>query len=307
MTADKILDEEYDDDELYDTDDAELPADAISESDDEYIIDLDGFAQWLKSTRTKRKDYRSDSTIKKHVEDMLLFIRLSDSNAFSPKTIGIAMEEAKERFAANTAKGLSATINLYCEYIGHKDWRTSQVKVQRKQFLDDVLSMADYEFALKKAKAMRRWRVYLYMRIAGTTGMRLCEMLQIKREHIEHGCVDLYGKGAKQRRIYFPTAMRDDALQICDMLGIKSGHIFSTNKTTIQHLLQRLNDECEFPKGLLHPHGFRHFFAKEFIRKYQNIALLADLLGHNNIETTRIYLKYTSREQADIVNEVVTW
>ena len=27
----------------------------------------------------------------------------------------------------------------------------------------------------------------------------------------------------------------------------------------------------------------------------------------NRIETTRIYLKYTSQEQADIINEFVTW
>ena len=29
--------------------------------------------------------------------------------------------------------------------------------------------------------------------------------------------------------------------------------------------------------------------------------------GYINIETTRIYLKYTSQEQADIINEFVTW
>ena len=146
--------------------------------------------------------------------------------------------------------------------------------------------------------------------------MRLCEMIQIKREHIEHGCVDIYGKGAKRRRIYFAITMREKILEILDKVGLKSGYIFSPYfngltkivPSAIQHQLSDFAiEECELPKGLVHAHGFRHFFAKEFIKKYQNIALLADLLGYNDIETTRIYLKYTSQEQADIINEFVTW
>ena len=48
-------------------------------------------------------------------------------------------------------------------------------------------------------------------------------------------------------------------------------------------------------------------YAKQFISKRQDIALLADLLGHSSIETTRIYLRLTSEEQKQIVDEVVTW
>lgn len=300
------------DDEL---DEEELP-DYIADTDEseEYTIDIDGFCKWLKATKTNRKGDRADSSIKRYGENMVYFMRLCESDKFSPQSINIAVTESKERCLATTVNGLISTINLYCEFVGKKSWKTSRVKVQRKQFLDDILSMADYEFVLKKARALGKWKIYLYARIAGTTGMRLCEMLQVKREHIQHGCVDLYGKGAKQRRIYFPKAMQQDTLKILDDMGVKSGYVFPTSgkqredaKRGIQMALDRFCYECELPKGLLHPHGFRHFFAKEFVRKYQNIALLADLLGHSSIETTRIYLKYTSREQADIVNEVVTW
>lgn len=307
-------------DDNYDIDNDELEdegaIDYITDTDenDEYAVDLDGFRRWLKDTKTNRKGVRADSSIKRYCESMAYFMRLCESDKFSTQSISIAVTESKERCLAATTNGLIAAINLYCEFVGKKSWKTSRVKVQRKQFLDDILSMADYEFVLKKAKALNKWKVYLYARIAGTTGMRLCEMLQIKREHIQHGCVDLYGKGAKQRRIYFPKAMQGDILKILDETGIKSGYVFPTSgkhredaKRGIQAALDRFCGECELPKGLLHPHGFRHFFAKEFVRKYQNIALLADLLGHSSIETTRIYLKYTSREQKDIVNEVVTW
>lgn len=279
-----------------------------------YQYDEEKFAKWLKEQKLSP---RSIETKISHCR------KYFSQTELSPENYREYIEEMVEKSNASSyVNGMIASINSYLRFLvddGHpecREWSHSSQKVLKQQYLEDVLSMADYEFLLKKAEAMEEWRVYLYARIAGTTGMRLCEMLQIKREHIEHGCVDIYGKGAKRRRIYFPKTMREKVLDILDKLGLKSGYIFSPyhdGKTPIaQGAIQRKlaefgTEDCELPQGLVHAHGFRHFFAKEFIRKYQNIALLADLLGHNNIETTRIYLKYTSREQAEIVDDVVTW
>ena len=59
--------------------------------------------------------------------------------------------------------------------------------------------------------------------------------------------------------------------------------------------------------GNLIPVPFILFFAKSFLEKYNDIALLADLMGHENIETTRIYLRKTSTEQQAIVDKYVDW
>lgn len=280
-----------------------------------YTYYRNGFNKYLIEQKYSEETIR---TRKNHIEKFF-----KEAEYLSPETYREYVETMVENEnAPATINSVIATMNCYLRFLvsmGHtecSEWAQSSKKVLRQQYLDDILSMADYEFLLKKAAMLERWKVYLYARIAGTTGMRLCEMLQIKREHIEHGCVDIYGKSSKRRRIYFPTAMRTDILDILNKIGIASGYIFSARdegekpitKRGLQASLTRFaEEECELPKGLVHAHGFRHFFAKEFIRKYQNIALLADLLGHSNIEMTRIYLKYTSREQADIVNEVVTW
>ena len=44
------------------------------------------------------------------------------------------------------------------------------------------------------------------------------------------------------------------------------------------------------------PHNLRHLFAVAFYRASKDIALLADVLGHSSIETTRIYLLTTGEE-----------
>jgi site-specific recombinase XerD len=38
-----------------------------------------------------------------------------------------------------------------------------------------------------------------------------------------------------------------------------------------------------------------------------DIAFLADLVGHESIETTRIYLRKTATEQREIVDKIVDW
>lgn len=58
---------------------------------------------------------------------------------------------------------------------------------------------------------------------------------------------------------------------------------------------------------LVYPHLFRHRYAKNFLEKFNDIALLADLMGHESIETTRIYLRRSSLEQQEIVDKVITW
>lgn len=282
----------------------------------EYTIDLQGFEKWLNTQDLAVR------TVKTYIDNMAAYARRFEtfSLASNRELVETMIETEKSK---NTININTCSMNAYTRYLMSKgeqldDWIMSMQKSKQVQFLDDILSMADYEFLLKKAYANEEWVVYLYSRIAGTTGMRLCEMLQIKREHIEHGCVDLYGKGAKRRRIYFPKTMRADVLNLLDKLGLKTGYVFSPRFTgqskykgyggCIQHKLADFGeDECEFDRGLLHAHGFRHFFAKEFVRKNPNISLLADLLGHSNLNTTRIYLKLTSREQAEVVDETVTW
>lgn len=46
---------------------------------------------------------------------------------------------------------------------------------------------------------------------------------------------------------------------------------------------------------------------KNFLEKFNDISLLADLMGHESIETTRIYLRRSSAEQQEIVDKVITW
>ena len=71
--------------------------------------------------------------------------------------------------------------------------------------------------------------------------------------------------------------------------------------------LKKLSVRYNINPAVVYPHSFRHRFAKSFLERCNDIAFLADLMGHESIETTRIYLRKTSTEQREIVDTIINW
>ena len=96
-------------------------------------------------------------------------------------------------------------------------------------------------------------------------------------------------------------------------LNRTSGYLFLNRfgeRITTRGISQQLKNyavKYGLNEKVVYPHSFRHRYAKNFLEKFNDIALLADLMGHESIETTRIYLRRSSIEQQEIVDKVITW
>ena len=75
----------------------------------------------------------------------------------------------------------------------------------------------------------------------------------------------------------------------------------------ISQQLKNYANKYGMNEKVVYPHSFRHRFAKNFLEKFNDISLLADLMGHESIETTRIYLRRSSSEQQAIIDKIITW
>ena len=218
-----------------------------------------------------------------------------------------------ESYKPKTVNLRLRAMNCYLESIGKDKWKQPFVRVQQKAFLENVISEADYEYFKNCLKRDDELFWYLVIRFLAATGARVSELIQIKVEHIKRGHLDLYSKGGKLRRIYIPKALQDEALSWLSEKKQESGFIF-LNKygeriTTrgISGQLKKLAVRYDINPAVVYPHSFRHRFAKSFLERCNDIAFLADLMGHESIETTRIYLRKTSTEQREIVDKIVDW
>ena len=218
-----------------------------------------------------------------------------------------------EHFKPQTVNLRLQGINKYLEFIKKDKLKLKFVKVQQKNFLENVISNADYKFLKTKLKRDGHTDWYFVVWFLTATGARVSELLQIKVEHVHLGFLDMYSKGGKIRRLYIPKKLCDEALKWIDERNITSGYLFLNRfgeritSRGISVQLKHFAHKYGLNPKTVYPHSFRHRYAKNFLEKFNDIALLADLMGHESIETTRIYLRRTSSEQQQIIDKIVDW
>lgn len=265
---------------------------------------------------TKFKDYLAKTnlaknTVSSYVWTVSYFLRhyeeVNKKNLLGYK--GYLMEHFKPQTVNLRLQG----INKYLEFIKQDKLKVKFVKVQQKNFLENVISDADYKFMKTKLKADGYDEWYFIVWFMAATGARVSELLHIKAEHVHAGYLDLYSKGGKIRRLYIPKNLRIEAGKWLQSKGITTGYLFLNRfgqRITTRGIAQQLKyfaRKYGLNKDVVYPHSFRHRFAKNFLDRFNDLALLADLMGHESIETTRIYLRRTASEQQKIVDKVVNW
>lgn len=217
--------------------------------------------------------------------------------AFKPKTVNLRIQ----------------ALNKYLEFVNKPRLRLKSVKVQQRSYLENVISNADYIFLKNKLRKENNQEWYFVVRFLAATGARVSELVQIKIEHVDIGYFDIYTKGGKIRRLFIPKKLREEAKTWLASINRESGYLFLNRfgeRITTRGIAQQLKNFAEkygMNSKVIYPHSFRHRFAKNFLEKFNDISLLADLMGHESIETTRIYLRRTALEQQEIVDKVITW
>lgn len=218
-----------------------------------------------------------------------------------------------EKFKPKTVNLRIQALNKYLEYLHKPKLRLKSVKIQQRCYLENVISNADYFFFKNKLRKEDNLEWYFVVRFLAATGARVSELVQIKIEHVSVGYFDIYTKGGKVRRVYIPKKLRDETFTWLAELRREQGYLFLNRygtRITTRGVSQQLKNyavKYGLNTKVVYPHSFRHRFAKNFLEKFNDISLLADLMGHESIETTRIYLRRSSMEQQEIVDKVVTW
>ena len=119
-----------------------------------------------------------------------------------------------------------------------------------------------------------------------------------------------HGKGNKQRTVPLPLAARK-AMQVYleARPPVAEGNVFIGERGPIT--ADGVRSLCRKYSAVigvrLHPHVFRHSFAKQFLADNGNdLVSLAQILGHENLNTTSRYSQ-KSEEQLAVGSERVSW
>lgn len=264
----------------------------------------------------KFKEYLTHSNMAKNTVSAYIYA-VNDFNSrhkeLTKKNLLLYKAYLIETFKPKTVNLRIQALNKYLEYLRKPRLRLKSVKVQQRTYLENVISNADYTFLKNKLKKEDNQEWYFVVRFLAATGARVSELVQLKVEHVNAGYYDIYTKGGKIRRLFIPKKLRDEAQDWLSANKRGSGYLFLNRfgeRITTRGIAQQLKNfavKYGLNPKVVYPHSFRHRYAKNFLEKFNDISLLADLMGHESIETTRIYLRRTASEQQAIVDKIITW
>ncbi|MBW4970739.1 site-specific tyrosine recombinase XerD [Croceibacter atlanticus] len=273
----------------------------------------------------------SNNSIKSYSYDVEKLMKFLETNNLksSPLKIDATLTKAfvyevakhmNERSQARLISGLKSFFN----YLVFEDYReTNPVdliespRIGRK--LPDTLSLEEIDnliahIDLSKPEGERNRAMIdtLY-----SCGLRVSELITLNLSDLffEEGFIKVTGKGNKQR--FVPIAEHTQKLisiyktEIRNHQDIKKGHedtLFlnrrgrGLTRAMIFTIVKNLSEKSGLQKTIS-PHTFRHSFATHLLENGADLRAIQQMLGHESITTTEIYMHLDQTHLRDVVNQ----
>ncbi len=242
------------------------------------------------------EEEKSDSTLEKYIRDVTVFMNwLGDTEITKAKVLEYK-KELIENYAPASVNSILSSLNSFFNYNEWHEYKVKTLKIQRQIFAnkDKELTKPEYERLLKAAQSKKNKQLYYLMQTICSSGLRVSELRYVDVNAVKTGQALINCKG-KMRVVILPK-------ELCKMLksyireqGIISGSVFVSrngkplDRSNIHKMLKSLCEDAGVARSKVFPHNLRHLFAKSYYSLHKDIVHLADILGHSNVNTTRIY------------------
>ena len=248
-----------------------------------------------------------------------------------------SVEKVEEwlNYLKNTRNNSNQTINLrltelkvFLEYLGKKDvsllyiYSSVSSIEKRKVVKTKVKSVSKagiqsfFDSISQKDKTGRKdLTMFILMyntaaRLDEILSLRLCDLFL----DVSNPYVTIIGKGNKMRTLYLLPRTVEHLKKYIQEFHLNSdkndflffskikGKQFKLSEQSVEKQVRKwakiANTNSQEVPINLHPHQFRHSAATHWLDDGMNIVQISYLLGHENLETTMIYLEITTAQKA---------
>lgn len=268
--------------------------------------DLEEYQQYLTEME------KSQATIEKYLRDLRTFYRYLGGERNITKEKVVAYKAwLKEHYKTSSAASMLTALNLYLKYKGWNECCVRGVKMQRQMFVlqRKELTRREYIKLVETARKKKKEQLALIIQTIGGTGIRISELPFVTVEAVRQGKTEVTCKG-KIRQICLTKELRKQLLKYCKRRKIVAGPVFISrhgrplDRSNIWDQMKKLSREAGVDQEKVFPHNLRHFFSRMYYEKRKDIFYLADILGHSNVNTTRIYTTTTGEHHRRILESL---
>ena len=140
------------------------------------------------------------------------------------------------------------------------------------------------------------------------TGIRVSELIELKKENWKEDFIEVIGKGNKQRIVPIHLKVKRLIQEYWNTLeGVQTPFIFLTThkkpmtRQNFWMIIKKYGKQAGIHEKFS-PHCLRHAFATHMLMKDVNLRHLQAMLGHSDIKTTEIYT-YVASKQLKIAHQ----
>lgn len=269
----------------------------------EYCLNRKNIETYLQYLREQEKSAGTLEKYKRELYELLSF--LSGKNESKEELISWKAQ-LEQKYRPAGVNGRLVAANGFFSFFGRYDLRMKLLRIQKEIFAKEEkeLTKGEYIRLVQAAERKGNMRLSLVIQTICATGIRVSELQYITVESLKKGRAEVNCKG-KRRMIFLPMDLLRKLKNYAKEKGISTGVIFCTrtgcplNRCNIWSDMKKLCRDARVNPQKVFPHNLRHLFARTFYSLEKDIAKLADLLGHSNIETTRIYIMESGREHQE--------
>lgn len=259
---------------------------------------------------------RSSYTIAKYIHDAKVFLEFADKRTINKELVIDFKSFLGERYATSSANSMLAAVNHFLKFIGLAELIVKPFKIQRALFVPEEKELCrnEYLHLIEAARRQKKERLMLIVETICATGIRISELKFITVESVGTGRAEIKCKG-KLRTVFLPPQLCKLLKKYIQKQKITAGAVFITrngkqlDRSNIWRDMKKLCSLTAVSPKKVFPHNLRHLFARTYYSLEKDLSRLADILGHSNVNTTRIYTIESGRthaRQIERLNLVIT-
>jgi integrase/recombinase XerD len=167
--------------------------------------------------------------------------------------------------------------------------------------LPRFLTLDEFKAMLKAAKNPRD---SMLLKCLFYMGLRNSEAVNLKKDNVDvinKSVKVVQGKGSKDRIVFIPN---DNLAQELGeyMKNTTISALFPLSDRQIRNIIKT----CARVAGIrapeeVHPHTLRHSYATHLVNKGVGIDVVQDMLGHERLETTKIYTHMGKEQKRKLI------
>ena len=265
--------------------------------------------EWEKELKLNELAKKTINGYSSDIKGLLEFIPSDDDEVTKDVLINYKEKMKNEKKSSSINRAI-ISINKFFAFCG-QDMSLKNVRIQKQNTFDNLLTQKELKGILNQAEKQNEYQIYYIVKTLVLTGVRYSELKYVTIEACRDKKITIENKG-KIRNIPLEADLAKELIAFAKTRDITGGMIFITKNGTFikneqfSRKLKKVVGKAHFiALKKAHAHNFRHLFAVNLLETVNNnMAEVADILGHSSLETTRIYLRNTTNEKRSHIKEM---